>query len=39
MEKGIHEINFKPEGLATGIYVYQMNAGSKVITQKMTLLK
>jgi alpha-tubulin suppressor-like RCC1 family protein len=39
MEKGIHEINFNPQGLATGIYVYQMNAGSKVITQKMTLLK
>jgi len=39
MEKGIHEYSFNASSLASGVYIYQLNAGSKVLTQKMLLLK
>ena len=39
MEKGIHEINFNADGLASGVYVYQLTAGLKVLTKKMMLMK
>jgi hypothetical protein len=36
---GAYSVNFKADNLASGIYIYQITAGSFVRTQKMMLLK
>ncbi|HZW39501.1 MAG TPA: YCF48-related protein [Ignavibacteriaceae bacterium] len=38
-EQGKHSINFDASKLSSGIYFYELRAGSKVFTRKMTLLK
>ncbi len=39
MKKGNHKINFNSSKLTSGIYVYQLTAGSEVLTKKMVILK
>jgi hypothetical protein len=39
IKAGNHEVLFDASGLASGIYLYQLNAGSHIQTQKMILLK
>lgn len=36
---GTHEVILKSDGLASGIYYYQLVANSKIITKKLVLLK
>ncbi len=36
---GTHRVDFDATHLASGIYLYQLTAGSHVVTQKMTLIK
>jgi hypothetical protein len=36
---GQHEVTFKGDGLASGIYFYTLQTGSNVMTKKMALLK
>ncbi|QQS35842.1 MAG: cellulase family glycosylhydrolase [Ignavibacteriales bacterium] len=38
-ETGKHEVNFDASGLASGIYYYQLKAGSFIQTNKMMILK
>jgi spore coat protein A len=37
--KGNHEVNFNASGLASGMYVYRLSAGSFTETKKMLLMK
>ncbi len=39
MESGDHEIIFNATGLASGMYIYRLTAGSNVMVKKMLLLK
>jgi hypothetical protein len=39
MESGYHEINFDGSGLASGVYLYQLQTDNKVFVKKMLLLK
>lgn len=36
---GIYSINFDASQLASGLYIYQLQVGSSVLTKKMTLIK
>jgi uncharacterized lipoprotein YddW (UPF0748 family) len=36
---GVHNVNFNGDGLSSGVYLYQLEAGGQKITQRMTLLK
>ncbi len=38
-ESGLYKINFDASKLSSGIYIYQLQSGSKSITKKMELLK
>lgn len=37
--EGVHEVKFSANGLASGIYLYRLSAGSSVTTRRMMLLK
>jgi hypothetical protein len=39
MSAGIHEINFDASGFSSGVYFYQLKAGSFIETRKMILSK
>ena len=39
MQAGYQSINFDASGLASGVYIYALQIGSKQLTKKMTLLK
>ncbi|MEM8485677.1 MAG: T9SS type A sorting domain-containing protein [Bacteroidota bacterium] len=39
MQAGKHEVHFEASGLAAGIYLYQMRAGTEVHVKKMILAK
>ncbi|MEJ2105076.1 MAG: T9SS type A sorting domain-containing protein, partial [Ignavibacteriaceae bacterium] len=39
MESGYHEVNFDGSGLASGVYLYQLQTDNKVFIKKMLLLK
>ncbi|MBE0571281.1 MAG: T9SS type A sorting domain-containing protein [Ignavibacteriaceae bacterium] len=39
MESGYHEVSFNASKLASGVYLYQMQAGENVSIKKMILLK
>lgn len=39
MAAGIHSVNFDASGLASGVYLYRIQAGSFVATRKMNLLR
>ncbi len=39
LKAGNHNANFNASNLASGIYLYQLEIGDKIITQKMTLIK
>lgn len=39
MKAGYHQVNFNAAGLASGIYMYQIDAGNFHMTKKMNLLK
>jgi hypothetical protein len=36
---GTHKINFEANNLSSGLYLYQLKAGDKVFTKKLTLIK
>ncbi len=36
---GQHQIYFEADGLASGLYLYRLQAGDQVLTRKMTLIK
>ncbi len=38
-EAGIHEVSFDGSGLASGVYLYRLNAGSFTQTRKLILMK
>lgn len=39
MERGAHAVSFEANRLASGIYFYRLQTGSKFVTRKMVLLK
>ncbi len=39
VETGHHEVKFDAAGLSSGVYFYRLEAGSVVVTKKMTLMK
>jgi hypothetical protein len=39
VEAGYHEVQFYPQGLASGVYVYRLQAGDFVQSKKLLLLK
>lgn len=39
VEAGYHQITFNARNLASGMYIYQLKAGSTVLTKKFTLIK
>jgi hypothetical protein len=36
---GVHHVQFHAENLASGQYIYRLEAGGRVMTQTMTLVK
>ena len=39
MEAGYHQVTFNARDLASGMYLYRLQAGNKVFTKKFTLIK
>ena len=39
MEAGYHQLTFNARDLASGMYIYRLQAGSTVITRKLSLIK
>ncbi|MCK5701803.1 MAG: DUF1028 domain-containing protein, partial [Cyclobacteriaceae bacterium] len=38
-QKGIYEVNFNADGLASGVYIYKLTAGNFTASKKLILLK
>ena len=38
-EPGTYQVEFKPNGFGEGIYLYQLTAGSFMLTKKMVLMR
>lgn len=38
-EAGTHSVTFNAEGLASGLYIYRLQAGQQSVTRKMTLVR
>ncbi|MEX0661765.1 MAG: T9SS type A sorting domain-containing protein [Balneolaceae bacterium] len=38
-DAGTHEVNFNAQDLSSGMYLYRLQAGSQVLTRKLTLIK
>ncbi len=38
-DAGRYEIDFNASNLATGVYIFRLNAGNFIMTKKMMLLK
>jgi hypothetical protein len=38
-QAGYHEVTFSAAGLASGVYLYRLDAGSFTTTRKMVLMK
>ncbi|MFU8861577.1 MAG: T9SS type A sorting domain-containing protein, partial [Cyclonatronaceae bacterium] len=38
-EAGVHSVRFDGSGLASGVYMYRLMAGSEALTRKLTLIK
>lgn len=39
MNEGIHEFTFNASGLASGVYLYRLESGNKILVRKMLVLK
>ncbi len=39
VQAGHHQVTFEARNLASGMYIYRLKAGNKVITRKLTLIK
>lgn len=39
MEAGYHQVSFNASNLASGMYIYRLQAGDQVFTKKLTLIK
>ncbi len=39
LSAGEHTVNFSADNLSSGIYIYQLSSGSRIISKKMMLLK
>jgi len=39
VEVGYHQVRFDARNLASGVYIYRLQAGDKTITKKLTLIK
>ena len=39
VEAGDHQVIFEGMGLASGVYIYQLQTGNRIFTQKMSLIK
>ncbi|TVQ01057.1 MAG: T9SS C-terminal target domain-containing protein [Balneolaceae bacterium] len=39
VQAGIHTVNFDASNLSSGVYIYRLQAGSVVLTRKLTLIK
>ncbi|MBU0520013.1 T9SS type A sorting domain-containing protein, partial [bacterium] len=38
-DAGVHEVTFDAAGLASGVYLYRLEAGTQQAVEKMVLLK
>ncbi|MCH8487964.1 MAG: T9SS type A sorting domain-containing protein [Candidatus Cyclonatronum sp.] len=39
VQAGVHNVSFDASALSSGVYLYRLQAGSQVLTRKMTLIK
>jgi uncharacterized lipoprotein YddW (UPF0748 family) len=39
MPEGLHQVTFDGTGLSSGVYLYRLQAGQQILTQKMMLIK
>jgi hypothetical protein len=39
INSGIHEISFDATNLTSGVYIYTLSAGNKILSNKMILMK
>ncbi|MEX2574966.1 MAG: T9SS type A sorting domain-containing protein [Balneolaceae bacterium] len=37
--RGFHDVSFEAEGLASGVYIYRLTAGRRVLSKKMMFIK
>lgn len=39
MNPGLHEVSFNAENLTSGVYIYRLQAGDRILSRKMLLMK
>ncbi|MFZ1852724.1 MAG: T9SS type A sorting domain-containing protein, partial [Nitrosomonas sp.] len=39
LEKGKHKLSWKPDGLASGVYLYRLQSGNYSLTKKLNLIR